>query len=168
VSSELARTTVGFAVWKLNQSACQVRECVQLLSEEQLWKRFGQGQNSVANLLLHMAGNVRQRVQHGLARQPDVRDRNSEFAATGGFDRFTLMKILDETLAEATDILCNLDEPELVSPSVLRPDEFTKLEAILQVLSHFSQHSGQIIFATKVMVGPELGLPPASGPVRTP
>jgi uncharacterized damage-inducible protein DinB len=35
--------------------------------------------------------------------------------------------------------------------------KLTKLEAIYHVVEHFSQHTGQIIFATKQMTGEDLG-----------
>ena len=35
--------------------------------------------------------------------------------------------------------------------------ELTVLEAIAHVVEHFSQHTGQIIFATKMLTGEDLG-----------
>jgi hypothetical protein len=35
--------------------------------------------------------------------------------------------------------------------------DVTVLEAIYHVVEHFSGHTGQIIFATKMMTGPDLG-----------
>ena len=32
------------------------------------------------------------------------------------------------------------------------------LEAIYQVVGHFQQHTGQIVFATKILAGEDLGL----------
>jgi uncharacterized damage-inducible protein DinB len=41
--------------------------------------------------------------------------------------------------------------------------EVTVLEAVYHVTEHFSHHAGQIIFATKMWTGEDLGFLPAFG-----
>src|ERR1700733_13861366 len=57
-----------------------INRCIAKLSDEQMWHRGGDHENSVANLLLHLEGNLRQWFLHGIDGQPDVRNRDSEFA----------------------------------------------------------------------------------------
>ena len=55
--------------------------------------------------------------------------------------------IINSTPAERLTVLIN---PQTGPVSVL--------EAIYHVVGHFQQHTGQIIFATKIMSGEDLGL----------
>ena len=45
---------------ELSAALDRVRHCLSQLSDEQVWQRAAEGLNSVGNLLLHLAGNVRQ------------------------------------------------------------------------------------------------------------
>ena len=48
------------------------------LSDEQVWWRPNEASNSAGNLLLHLAGNMRQWVVAGVGGEPDRRDRPRE------------------------------------------------------------------------------------------
>ena len=50
-------------------------------------------------------------------------------------------------------------KPERLT-EIITPQNHTVpvLEAIYQVVAHFQQHTGQIIFATKILSGEDLGL----------
>src|SRR6266446_4183354 len=73
-----------FSAEKLMQLMGRIDACVQKLTPEQIWMRADANQNAVGNLLLHLNGNVRQWILHGVGGQADVRDRDAEFAAQGG------------------------------------------------------------------------------------
>ncbi len=75
----VAGNFVGFAVARLVKTEGDITRCCDQLTEEQMWWRGGEHENSVANLLLHLAGNMRQWIMHGIAGQPDVRERDEEF-----------------------------------------------------------------------------------------
>jgi hypothetical protein len=66
-------------------AAChqRIRHCVQQLTDAQVWWRPSEGHNSIANLLLHLCGNVRQWVVAGVSGMPDSRNRPQEFAERG-------------------------------------------------------------------------------------
>src|SRR5215471_14672245 len=65
---------------KLAQLIERIESCVDRLTVEQLWMRGSEGQNSIGNLMLHLAGNVRQWILHGVAGEPDHRNRDVEFS----------------------------------------------------------------------------------------
>jgi len=146
-----------FSIAKLRQFLSRIHACLERLDEEQLWRRANESSNSIANLCLHLAGNVRQWLIHGVGGAPDVRQRDAEFAARGGAGREQLAAMLDQTVAEACGILERLPPEQLLR--VIRPQnyEVTVLEAIYHVVEHFSGHTGQIIAATKAMTGADLG-----------
>ena len=62
----------------------RIEDCLGRLTAEQIWTRNSENQNAVGNLVLHLCGNVRQWIIGGIGGRPDIRDRDSEFAARGG------------------------------------------------------------------------------------
>src|SRR6476661_905767 len=91
---------LAFSAEKLMQLMGRIESCVQKLTPEQIWMRADANQNAVGNLLLHLNGNVRQWILHGVGGQPDERDRNAEFAAKGGADANELLAQLRSTVEE--------------------------------------------------------------------
>jgi hypothetical protein len=77
---------LNVSVNKLTQSVDRIAICLTKLSDDQIWARGHENENAVGNLVLHLSGNVRQWIMHGLGGQPDIRVRDSEFAAAGGMN----------------------------------------------------------------------------------
>jgi hypothetical protein len=62
-----------------------------------------------------------------------------------------------KTVSDAIDILGNFDAARLMDKVTIQNMEVTRMEAIYQVVEHFAQHTGQIIFVTKMLTGEDLG-----------
>jgi len=146
-----------FSAEKLEQFRGRIHDCVGRLTEDQIWLRNGENENSLGNLVLHLSGNVRQWILHGVAGQPDNRNRDSEFAARGGLDKGALLRRLDETLDDAVAAIKVVPPERLVENTTLQNYNITLFEAIAHVVEHFAQHTAQIIFATKLLTGDDLG-----------
>lgn len=131
----------------------KIRTAVEAMPADRLWWRPNEDANSVGNLLLHLAGNVRQWVVSGVGRQPDVRQRNREFAARGGSSVAEMLNALDATLRDAEAVLRHVTPDELLELRTIQGRETTVLEALYHVVEHFSTHTGQIIWVAK-MVAP--------------
>jgi hypothetical protein len=145
---------------KLDAMVELLESCVRRLSEEQIWARGGAHENAVGNLVLHLDGNMRQWIQHGIDGQPDVRVRDAEFSASGGMDRQELLAKFRGTVAEAKAVIAGTPArrmEERISPQPGR-GETTVLGAIYQVVGHVQQHVGQVVLLTKQMVGTDLDL----------
>jgi hypothetical protein len=106
---------------------------------------------------LHLCGNVRQWIGYGIGDLADQRDRDGEFAARGGLDPKELIERSRKTVSDAIDIIGNFDSARLTDKVTIQNMEVTKMEAIYQVVEHFAQHTGQIIFVTKMLTGDDLG-----------
>jgi uncharacterized damage-inducible protein DinB len=119
--------------------------------------RNTENENSVGNLVLHLCGNVGQWIGSGVAGKPDTRQRDAEFAARGSVRPAELSERLTATIAEATGIIRNLDTARLTEQTTVQRYNITRMEAIYHVVEHFAQHTGQIIFATKLLTGQDLG-----------
>ena len=151
------RIFLKFSGDKLDQLRIRIHDCVDRLSEDQIWLRHSENENSVGNLVLHLSGNVRQWIGHGIAGQPDQRDRDSEFAARQGLGKAALLQKLDEVINAAVVTIRSLPASRLEERHTIQKYDVTILEAIYHVVEHFSEHTGQIIFATKLLTGHDLG-----------
>lgn len=156
-ASSSGRLFVAYSLEKIEQMSKQIRECVQGLSEEQIWQRSGDHANSIGNLLLHLSGNIRQWVGHGVGGLADVRERDKEFEARGGRSTAEVLSLFENTVAEATQILQKMPLPRLTERTKPQNRDVAVLEAIYQVVGHLMLHAGQIIFATKQITGKDLG-----------
>lgn len=132
----------------------KIERCVERFSDEQVWWRAGEESNSVGNLLLHLAGNVRQWVVCGLGGATDARER--EFAERAVLPRGQLLAALRATLEEADGALARLDASTLLQPRRIQGLEVTALAAVFHAVEHFSTHTGQIILLTKQLTGGDL------------
>jgi len=146
-----------FSIAKLRQYTARIRACLDPLDEPQIWHRPSAASNSIANLCLHLAGNVRQWILHGIGGEPDIRRRDEEFAARGGAAKDELIDRLEDTVRQACELLESLPHARLLETTRPQNYDVTVLEAIYHVVEHFSGHTGQIIAATKAITGADLG-----------
>ncbi len=135
----------------------RIGDCVSRLTEEQVWARGSKNENAVGNLMLHLAGNVRQWIISGVGGAPDTRRRETEFAAEGGVTAEEMLGRLRETVGEACAVIASLDEPRLAEQRRIQGYDVSVLEAVFHVVEHFAMHTGQILFATKMVTGEDLG-----------
>jgi len=135
----------------------RIEKCLGMLTPEQVWARGGANENAVGNLVLHLCGNVRQWIISGIGGVVDTRDRDAEFAAQGGASVAELGARLRETVDEATAVIAALAPERLPETLVIQGYKVTALEAIYHVVDHFSMHTGQILFVTKMLTGEDLG-----------
>jgi uncharacterized damage-inducible protein DinB len=148
---------LDFSIRKLEQFLGRIRECVAKLNHEQIWRRNGDHENAVGNLLLHLSGNLRQWIISGIGGKADTRVRDAEFAAKGQMAPAELMQRLESTVAEALTVLRALTPDRLLETYQPQKYRVTIMEGIYHVVEHFAQHTGQIIFATKLLTGQDLG-----------
>jgi len=151
------RIILDYSTAKLQEQSKRIEDCVKRLSDEQVWARGGENENAVGNLVLHLCGNVRQWIVSGVGAQPDIRRRNEEFDARGGVPIPELLEKLRTTIADATSVLQRVTPERMLERVIIQNYDVTVLEAIYHVVEHFSGHTGQIIFATKMLTGSELG-----------
>jgi uncharacterized damage-inducible protein DinB len=135
----------------------RVERCLRRLSLEQIWWRANPASNSVGNLALHLEGNVRQWIVSGLGGAPDTRQRDREFAERGPIPRRALPARLRKTVNQACAVLRKLSSSDLSRTYTIQGYRVKGLKAVFHVAEHFSHHAGQIILATKMLRGQDLG-----------
>jgi uncharacterized damage-inducible protein DinB len=148
---------LDFSAQKLQELMSRISVCVSQLADDQIWARGGENENAIGNLMLHLAGNVRQWIVSGAGSRPDTRDRDAEFAARGGLSKAAVEARLQETVDQAVVVINGLTPERLVERLTIQGYDVSVLEAVLHVVEHFSMHTGQIIFATKMLTGADLG-----------
>lgn len=119
------------------------------LPPDALWARPAEGSNAIGNLLLHLAGNVRQWIVGGIGGATVVRDRTGEFTAAHGDPAPVLMAHLDAVLRDADAVLAQLNPDDLLISRRIQSREVTLLSAVFHVVEHFGMHTGQMITLAK-------------------
>ena len=166
---------LDYSADKLKQLTSRIDDCLSKLTDDQIWARASDHENAVGNLVLHLSGNVRQWIVCAVGGVPDTRDRDSEFAARGNQSGKALTELLLQTVESALAVIRSLNSDRLAEITDVQVYHLTVMEAIYHVVEHFAGHTGQIIFATKLLTSKDLGYyrhlsgtNPAPGPDDTP
>jgi uncharacterized damage-inducible protein DinB len=134
----------------------KIEQCLERLSDEQIWWRANAQSNSIGNLLLHLSGNVRQWIVSGIGGGSDNRVRQQEFDQREIVPRSELLALLKQCLVDVDGVLAVFDETKLLDKYTIQGCQVTALEAIFHVTEHFSMHTGQIIMLTKMFSAEDL------------
>ncbi|MEF3351885.1 DinB family protein [Paenibacillus sp. GYB006] len=119
------------------------------LSEEQLnWKPNEQS-HRIANLVLHIEGNIKERIAKGILHQNIVRDREAEFSAVS-ISKAELTAIVEGNFNFLIDIVSKLTDRELEQTQLVRNKERTNIDILHQCAAHYSEHMGQIFYIAKL------------------
>lgn len=136
-------------------AACRARiaHCLGQVDEAQVWWRPREGMNSIANILLHLCGNLRQWIVAGAGGAADVRDRPAEFAERGPIPKADLLRRLDAVVQEADAVLARLSDGRLLEPRRIQGFDETVLSVIFDSLAHLSGHVQEIVCLTRQQLG---------------
>jgi uncharacterized damage-inducible protein DinB len=161
-SNPVADNFLASAAARLQLSRKTIASCLEKLTDEQMWHRGGDHENSIANLLLHLEGNLRQWILHGIDDQPDIRQRDEEFTLTPSTNSTDAHARFNATLDESCRVIAAVDPARLLVVIDPQPTgtwrHTTILEAIFKVTGHVEMHTGQIILLTKQLTSSDLDL----------
>jgi len=130
----------------------KIEHCVGLLSRAQVWWRPNSRCNSVANLLLHLCGNLSQWVLAGLGGKGYERRRREEFAAVEGDDGATLLGRLQGVVEECRTVVRGLSPEDLARGHTIQGITRTGFGVLLHAVEHMAYHTGQVVYVTKQLV----------------
>jgi len=148
---------IGQAIHRIDENTQKLATCVQELNDSEIWKRPNLHSNSVGNIILHLCGNMRQYATSSLGNSKDVRERDKEFSADGGYSGAELFKKLTDTVEQAKKIIQSTTEEELLRERKVQGYTHSGIGIVLHVTEHYSYHTGQIIFWTKLLKDKDLG-----------
>lgn len=142
---------------KLLEFLVRIEACLAKMTGDQIWSRGHETENAVGNLVLHLGGNVRQWIIATLGGEADRRDRDAEFVARGGLDASELAAGIRQTVEQAVIVIRAASTEQLTAAYMIQGYSVSGVEVVYHVVEHFAQHTGQIIFATKMLVGQDMG-----------
>jgi hypothetical protein len=152
-SADLSTAFIEAMRETLSEGMRKIEHCVEQLSDEQVWWRPRGEMNSIANLMLHLSGNLRQWIISGVGGAMDVRNRPMEFADRSGRGKGEVLRILKKTVGEADAALAKVTAEELMSARRIQGYDRTVMKAIAHTIPHFRGHVQEIIHMTREQLG---------------
>ena len=131
----------------------RIAHCVGQLTDEQVWSRPTPAMNSVGNLMLHLAGNVRQLIVAGVGGESDIRDRQAEFDARGPIPADELLGKLLMVVKEAREVIASASDERLRAMIPIKRYDLNGIEAIVRSIAHFRGHAQETIHMTRRILG---------------
>ena len=126
------------------------------LDDAAVHRRPRPGLNSPAVLVKHVRGNTRSRFTDFLTTDGEKpwRDRDAEFED----DDATTVEVQrrwDDAIATVRATLGDLDADALMQSVGIRGEPHSVPQALFRALDHLGYHTGQLVWAAKLIVGPE-------------
>lgn len=134
----------------------KIEDCLRILTDEDIWWRANETNNSIGNLILHLSGNIRQWIFHHLGGNAFVRERDKEFNERHQIPKSELIQQLQDAIHDVDSVLEHFPTQHLQNLYNIQGYSVTGLEAILHITEHFSYHTGQIVYITKLRSGNDL------------
>lgn len=153
---DLANELIAQAIHRMEENTSKIEKCLQELKEVEIWQRPNPSSNSIGNLILHLCGNITQYILSGLGEIKDTRERDIEFSTQGGLDKKELLDKLISTVSEALDVIKNFNTEDMLKKRSVQGFDLSAIGIIIHVVEHYSYHTGQIIFWTKLLKGKDL------------
>jgi hypothetical protein len=154
IDAQHISTAIGSeAARELNEALQRIEHCLRQLTDEQIWWRPDDSQNSIANLILHLCGNLRQWLISSITGAEDHRNRPAEFAQRHAIPTADLLALLRKTVAETTASLANISPAEMLRVRRIQGFTQTALGAIFHSVPHFRGHTQEIIYRTRCFLG---------------
>ena len=134
----------------LDEYPRQIRACLDVLGEEDLWWRPHEQANAVGNLVLHLAGSNQFYLGHAIGGGADIRDRDAEFGARGGPPKASVLRVYEGAGATAERVLDTLTPARLTETTTATGRSSSFARILLHVTHHNALHIGQIVWVTKL------------------
>jgi uncharacterized damage-inducible protein DinB len=141
----------------MRQNTGKIIACINELDEGDIWASPNENLNSIANLILHLCGNIRQYIISSLGVTEDIRERELEFSARDGYTTQELKAKLEDAVEQATAVIQGTTCEELLRERITQGVAYTGVGIIIHVTEHYSYHTGQIILLTKFAKNIDLG-----------
>lgn len=148
---------------KLRDNLRTIEKCMSLLTAKQVWTRPNDASNSIGNLILHLRGNVQQWIVAGVGGREFARDRPAEFGQRDALPIDKILPPLQATVDDAANVIAGLSAARLIERVLIQGYDVTVLSAVFHVVEHFSLHTGQIVYQTKILTGFDLSAYDAQG-----
>jgi uncharacterized damage-inducible protein DinB len=158
ISDDLRDALVREVLYRMyDECLPRIEKCLDQLDDNAIWWRPNENSNSIGNLILHLCGNVRQWIYAGLGKNEDVRNRQVEFDERTIIHKEELRQNLRSAMDMIHPVIANVPVEELLNKRSVQTFEETGLTILIHVTEHFSYHTGQIAYITKMLMDKPLG-----------
>lgn len=121
------------------------------VADEEFFVALDEEANSLAVIVRHMSGNMLSRWTDFLTTDGEKPDRNRdmEFVIEPGTKRAEVMARWEQGWSCLFDALEALQPEDVLKKVLIRNEEHTVVEAVNRQLTHYSYHTGQLVFLAK-------------------
>lgn len=144
-------------LFRFRENTPRIQKCLGFLSETELWYSPNGFSNSAGNLILHLCGNITQYIISGIGGEADQRERYKEFTETATLNKKQLLEKLNRIAESACEIMRNIELDGLISQYSIQGNKISGIAAMIHVTEHYSYHTGQIAFITKLLKNTDTG-----------
>lgn len=148
---------LGQSILRIDEYLVKIERCLNELKEEEIWERPNESSNSIGNIILHLCGNITQYIISSLGTAKDNRERDLEFTTKGGISKLELYRKLSNVVDEAKNVISEINLEDLKKIRTVQGFRMSGIGIIIHVVEHFSYHTGQIAFWTKMIKNIDLG-----------
>lgn len=152
VQSEFIRESVK----RLRENTPKIGKCLDEMSDADVWQRPNPSCNSVGTIIVHLCGNITQYIISSLGGTEDRRERDKEFATRGGLTKTELFNKLNATVEQAVGIIENIQPGDMLTKKSVQGFDLSAIGIVIHVVEHYSYHTGQIIYWTKMLKDKDL------------
>jgi uncharacterized damage-inducible protein DinB len=135
---------------KFEEMEKRILSVLDQLNDEQVNWRPNESSNSIANLIVHIRGNVNERISGEILGKKVSRERDKEFEEMN-MSRQELVELTKESFNNITETLRKMTEEQWRQTQQVRGKDRTHLDMLLQCAAHFSEHMGQILYIGKIL-----------------
>ena len=129
-------------------------QSIDQLKDENLFEVIGEGTNSIAVIMKHIAGNMLSRWTNIFEEDGEKSWRNRDDEFVDGFkDKNDLIGYWEKGWSVLFDTLSQLEEDDLERIIYIRNMECSVHDAIIRQLCHYPHHIGQIVLLSKLIMG---------------
>ena len=157
MKEKIIKEFIEQSLYIFDQNTPRITRCMNELEEADTWKRPNNASNSIGNLILHLCGNITQYIISSLGEAKDIRERDKEFSADGGFSKPELIEKLHTTIEKAKNVIQQMDGDSLLRKRIVQGFQYSGMGIIIHVTEHYSYHTGQVVFWTKLLKNKDLG-----------
>ncbi len=154
---KIVEELVKNAMYRMDESTRMIKKSLAEIAEEELWEKPNESLNSIANLILHLCGNIRQYIISSLGETEDIRNRDLEFSTSQSVSRSQMLAELEDTVDSAKRVIFDAGLDRLLKIRSVQGFSLSGVGVIIHVVEHYSYHTGQIAFWVKQLKNKDLG-----------
>ncbi len=142
---------------RLEENTKKISDCLALIRESEFWHQANEHTLSIGTTLVHLRGNMTQYILSSLGGAPDQRVRDAEFATRGGLPQAEVWHAFRQTVDQVGTVIGQLTEAEALRVRPVQAYRLSGIGIVLHVVEHYSYHTGQIAYITKLLHQRTLG-----------